>query len=266
VSGAGRNVGPFKAAISEENLLAAIKDANATYGTGFSENPAEYAVIGVEQGTEELGVAELGEKTENLQLSTEYASLRPPTVTTTTASGVQEVQAALNGTVNPEGLEAKYHFEYGPTTSYGSSIPVPAGNAGKGEAAVPESATITGLSPGTTYHYRLSATTSAGTIHGVDEEFTTLETEVSSSWAIRNPVDGESWVYNRGSNGAIDLWDYSGVWTFSERSGHAAAAGTSPDVIRNMADGESWWSRSRCSTVVRCRGESKLWRASGRVR
>ena len=47
-------IGPFKAAIREENLLAAIKAANAKYGTGFSENPWEYAVIGVEQGTEEL--------------------------------------------------------------------------------------------------------------------------------------------------------------------------------------------------------------------
>jgi hypothetical protein len=53
VIGEHLGIGPFKAAITEGSLLAAIKAANTKHGTGFSENLGEYAVIGVEQGTEE---------------------------------------------------------------------------------------------------------------------------------------------------------------------------------------------------------------------
>lgn len=45
----------------------------------------------------------------------------PPSVATTAASSVTTTQAVLNGTVNPNGIEATYYFEYGPSTSYGSS-------------------------------------------------------------------------------------------------------------------------------------------------
>jgi hypothetical protein len=91
-----------------------------------------------------------------------------PVVTTGTASAVGLREVTLKGTVNPEGSETTYQFEYGTTTEYGTSVPVPAGNLGSVAKEDPVSQTITGLSPGTTYHFRLRASNSHGTSYGAD--------------------------------------------------------------------------------------------------
>jgi YVTN family beta-propeller protein len=96
-----------------------------------------------------------------------------PAVTTTAASGVTSSGATVGGSVNPEGQAATYQFDYGTTTRYGSSVPSPARSAGSGTSAVTESASLTGLRPGTTYHYRIEATNATGTTHGPDRTFTT---------------------------------------------------------------------------------------------
>lgn len=79
----------------------------------------------------------------------------------------------LRGTVNPNGFVTSALFEYGPTASYGQSVPL---------TLVDEDGTITenvetllsGLSAGTTYHYRLTATTAAGTRSTPDSTFSTF--------------------------------------------------------------------------------------------
>ncbi len=96
-----------------------------------------------------------------------------PAVTTNAASGVFSSGATLNGSVNPEGQSTTYKFDYGTSTSYGSSVPSPAGSAGSGTSTVNESATLNGLRPGTTYHYRIEATNATGTTDGPDQTFTT---------------------------------------------------------------------------------------------
>lgn len=94
-----------------------------------------------------------------------------PAVVTSAATSVTSSGATLNGTVNPEGADASYQFDYGTTSSYGSSTT--AADAGSGTTAVSESAALTGLAAGTTYHYRIEATSSAGTTLGGDQSFTT---------------------------------------------------------------------------------------------
>jgi hypothetical protein len=123
-------------------------------------------LVGVEQGVEgEHKLSGIGSAGRNLQVRTEYTPL-PPEVSTGAASEVQSTQAKLNGTVNPKGTNTHYYFQYGTTTSYGSSTPE--GDAGSGLSSVPESASITGLEPGTTYYYRFVASSSAGTSYGAD--------------------------------------------------------------------------------------------------
>ena len=64
------------------------------------------------------------------QESGEEETLRPnepPFVGTAPASGVSETTATLNGTVNPDGLDTHYYFEYGPTEGYGNVIPAEPG-------------------------------------------------------------------------------------------------------------------------------------------
>ncbi len=95
----------------------------------------------------------------------------PPVATTGAASGVTRTTATLNGTVDPNGSTASYHFEYGTTTAYGLSSA--GGEAGDGDAAAPVAVGIEGHSAGTTYHYRLVAANGDGAAEGADRTFRT---------------------------------------------------------------------------------------------
>jgi hypothetical protein len=99
------------------------------------------------------------------------AAPSPPAVTTGSSANVVQSSATVNGTVNPNGTDTSYFFQYGTTTSYGSSTS-PTG-AGSGGTDTPVSANLTGLTSATTYHYRLVAVSSAGTADGADQTFTT---------------------------------------------------------------------------------------------
>jgi hypothetical protein len=89
------------------------------------------------------------------------------------ATSVTTSAAVLNGHINPNGLPTTFHFEYGPTTSYGSRAPVPDGNVGSGTSLVTLSTAVSGLQNGTTYHFRVVAVTSSKTVYGEDRTFTT---------------------------------------------------------------------------------------------
>lgn len=89
-----------------------------------------------------------------------------PTVATLAATAIAMTTATLNGTVNPNGLATTYHFEWGTSVSYGNNTSTI--SAGSGTASLPESANITGLTAGTTYHFRIDATNSDGTSYGND--------------------------------------------------------------------------------------------------
>ncbi len=101
--------------------------------------------------------------------------VNPPTVVTEKASAVTQTTATLNATVNPNGGEVtECKFEYGTTTEYKSTPVSCTSLPGNGTSAVAVSAPLTGLTPNTTYHFRVSATNSSGTSKGSDETFKTL--------------------------------------------------------------------------------------------
>jgi phosphodiesterase/alkaline phosphatase D-like protein len=82
--------------------------------------------------------------------------------------------AELHATVNPENAgPTTYHFEYGPTESYGTQTPE-SGPVGSDKTAHPVAAAISGLSPGQTYHFRIVATSPAGISDGPDQTFTAV--------------------------------------------------------------------------------------------
>ena len=94
-----------------------------------------------------------------------------PSVKTGTASAITGSSAALGGTVNPRGSVTTAYFQWGRTVGYGSSTPPETVDAGN-RASV--AANLSGLSAGTTYHYRLVARNESGTSYGADQAFTTL--------------------------------------------------------------------------------------------
>jgi subtilisin family serine protease/streptogramin lyase len=97
----------------------------------------------------------------------------PPTATTEAATEVTDKGTILNATVNPNGLATTYRFEYGTTTAYGSSAPIPDEAIGSGTSEVKVAEPLEGLTPNTTYHYRVVATNAEGTVKGEDQTFTT---------------------------------------------------------------------------------------------
>jgi hypothetical protein len=94
-----------------------------------------------------------------------------PVVSGESASSVTASDATLNASVNPGGLATSYYFEYGTTTNYGSDTVTNTLAAGNSVIAV--SNAISGLLPGTLYHYQALATNSVGTGLGGDMTFTT---------------------------------------------------------------------------------------------
>ena len=102
--------------------------------------------------------------------------LPAPEATTLVPTEVTDVSATLAGAVNPnDAVLGACTFEYstsGASGLYNQSLPcsvLPAATGGVQDV----SAQLSGLSPNTTYHYRVLASSPAGTTAGADEAFTT---------------------------------------------------------------------------------------------
>ena len=107
------------------------------------------------------------------------ATPAPPTVATAAPSNVSASGATLNGSVNPNGQQNSYAFQWGPTAGYGHETPLSTAGAGGSTSAV--SAALSGLSSGSAYHYRILAMNGSGTSVGADQTFTTAGTAPTPS-------------------------------------------------------------------------------------
>lgn len=96
-----------------------------------------------------------------------------PVVASNETTGVSEREAMLGGAINPNGEQTSYRFEYGPSSAYGASVPIPDANAGAGTSPTEVSEQLTGLTPDATYHYRLVASNSLGSTYSGDHTFVT---------------------------------------------------------------------------------------------
>jgi Tol biopolymer transport system component len=115
----------------------------------------------------------------------------PPEIEAEFAVQVTGSTATLGARIGPGGFDATYHFDYGTTTAYGQTAPIPAGDTGSGLKPRAVWATAFGLLPNTTYHYRVVATNSLGTVVGPDRTFTT-ETLAEASCPNEQFRDGFS--------------------------------------------------------------------------
>ena len=104
-----------------------------------------------------------------------------PTVVTGAASALSQTAATLNGTVNANGgTVSDCELEYGTSVYYGSTAPC-ASSPGSGRTAAAVSASVGGLAPGTTYYFRVLATSPGGTSYGADQALTTQAPSPSPS-------------------------------------------------------------------------------------
>jgi hypothetical protein len=90
------------------------------------------------------------------------AGVLVPATSVQAPSGVNPTTVVLNGSVNPAGSEVtSCEFEYDTSISYGQSVPCEQ-TVGSGTSPVAVTAKPIGLSPDTTYHYRLNAANADG--------------------------------------------------------------------------------------------------------
>ncbi len=132
---------------------------------------------------------------------------RPPVVSTGGSSGISTSTATVSGTADPENSPTTYYFEYGTSTTYGSKMPGTGAGLGYGGSSTPVSQSLNGLSEGTTYHYRLVATSPEGTTAGEDKTFETTavgpEAAALGAMPTTDPFNGA----------ATSISNFAGSWT-----------------------------------------------------
>jgi hypothetical protein len=99
------------------------------------------------------------------------APTEKPAIEAFYASNVTEDSADLNALINPNGGTATYHFEYGSTIGYGTTVPVPDGEIPSSTSAQKFTAHITGLNGGT-YHFKVTVENELGQTSTGDQTFT----------------------------------------------------------------------------------------------
>ena len=157
-----------------------------------------------------------------------------PTVTSVAASSISTTGAVLNGTVNDNGSATTIGFDYGTTTSYGSSGTANPASILSGAGATSVTSTIGSLSVNTQYNFRANATNSLGTTNGSNLTFYTLA-NVPGTPTVNNPTNttldvlidansnpsgtefaiqetGGNYVQANGSLGVSAVWQTAFVW------------------------------------------------------
>jgi uncharacterized protein (TIGR02145 family) len=103
-----------------------------------------------------------------------------PSVTTFAATNITATSSTLKGTVNANYASTTVTFDYGLTTDYGS---IASANPSlvTGNTSTDVSADISNLKAGTTYHFRVKAVNSLGTVYGIDMSYTTILADVDGN-------------------------------------------------------------------------------------
>jgi hypothetical protein len=112
-----------------------------------------------------------------------------PVIASQEANFVNTLEPRLKAMINPERATTTYQFEYGTTASYGTKVPVPAGEVGRGSVAEMATQWLKGLARNTTYHYRVVAENEVGVVKGADRTFNTLPAckgaEAKCLWSLQ---------------------------------------------------------------------------------
>jgi hypothetical protein len=107
----------------------------------------------------------------SLVLGAGQAWAGPALVVGESTGAVSAASAVLSAQINPNAAQTSYFFELRSSSTYGLRIPLSEASIGSGEAPVTVTQTLTGLSPNTTYHWRVVADGETGEVFGRDQTF-----------------------------------------------------------------------------------------------
>lgn len=171
------------------------------------------------------------------------------------ATDVTSSTATVNGSVDPNGGDTHYYFEYGRTAAYDAYAPAPPPGVDIGSAAGGQSASVhlRELAPGALYHYRIVAVQDGEAFEGPDLTFTTQPAGEASAlpdgryWELVSPAEKHGALIEEFEGSADQIQaasDGSGI--FYPQEGPSA--------------GENPQSKTRWSQVLSRRGPSG-WRS-----
>ncbi|MGZ4716336.1 MAG: fibronectin type III domain-containing protein [Acidimicrobiales bacterium] len=110
----------------------------------------------------------------------------PPVVSGVAASAIGTTAATIVWNTD---VASSSQVAYGPTSAYGSTSPLDA------SLVTSHSVTLTGLTPGTTYHYKATSANSVGPTSSGDGSFTTLTADTTAPTVVAvTPANGTSTV------------------------------------------------------------------------
>jgi hypothetical protein len=160
-----------------------------TDGETFTIIKSTAPIVGTFSNLPEGGSIEIGGvaftisyQNNEVTLTPAIAEQAPPNATTEAATGVTNTAATLSASVNPQGSATTVSFVYGtdPALKTGTTITTTQAIGG-GTTAVPLTAALTGLLPGTTYYDEVQSTSNAGATDGLILSFTTPAASTAKS-------------------------------------------------------------------------------------
>jgi hypothetical protein len=151
----------------------------------------------------------------------------PPVAQTGAAKDVGQTQATLVASVNPKGAATTVRFDLGTSASYGLQSATK--DVAAGTADVPVEVPVQGLTAGTTYHFRVVATSDGGTVQGADATFKTATAPVAptapgvSTGAVRGVTTSAATL-----TGSVDPNGAAATYRFEYGTGTSYGATTTP--------------------------------------
>jgi hypothetical protein len=216
------------------------KTQSASVGAGTSAAGVSAALSGLHSGTTyHYRIVATNSAGTSRGLDAVFTTLVPPVASTSSASSVSTSSATLNGSVDANGRATTYWFEYGTTTSYGSKTDVH--SAGSSTSPQGVSAGISGLQAGHGYHYRLVASSDAGTSAGKDVSFTTSSAPAVTTGGTTSVAPTSATVTGTvNANGLSTTWwfEYGTTTGYgSKTSTHGVGSGASAHSISTGISG-----------------------------
>ncbi len=208
----------------------AAPEAGAEVGEQSTDQPVATALTGLEPGTLYHYRVSAENGVEGAQTGADGTFFTAPAAPAS-AGELTTGKATLTGTIDPHGAATTYHFNYGPGTSYGSSTPELSAGSANSEQAVSEH--VSGLSPGTTYHVQVVATTNGITSAGADGTFTTAPAPGAT---VSDPV---AVTTNSATlQGAADTHGLAGSYHFEVAATEGSFTASTPEQPLSAANGQ----------------------------
>jgi hypothetical protein len=168
--------GHYHPALPDPYSAGATVPCAESVGSGSSDVPVHANISGLAAGvTYHFRLLASNANAQNQGQDATFSTPPPPSIDAAAAQNLTPTDADLTATINPNGSDTTYHFEWGTADCSANpctSVPIPDGDIGSGTSDVAVSQHVTGLKADITYHWRILATNANGTSGaGVDRTF-----------------------------------------------------------------------------------------------